>query len=656
MVPKQYEMDGIVRQIYENMESKDYLSSTLLILCGDHGMNDAGNHGGSSPGETSPALVFISPKFKDVRTKDQELQVPAPFEEEFQYYKTVEQSDIAPTLAALLGFPVPRNNLGTFIDDFLVFWPKKNDRIQILLRNARQILGVVTATFPSFESEGPSENCQTLSHSVDNLACQWRGITKGLHQLQNDGENYDWLKEAQDLMSGTASNYDVGKLLTGQAVAGLAFVMATATAWPFFKKSFRATFPFIIICLLYSIMMFASSYVEEEQHFWYWTSSAWLFLSCVGNVSRQSRFSRRTTLLAISILTITRIARRWNQTGQKFAGDPDIARTFFSQHRWTLWNLVAITYLWNLQSLASKGFSRFPQVVAGIISTLLTTTAVTFKLAFTYEDSPELLAGFAKSIAQSDNGISLVLRARLVFIGIACALLYTILASSGSSNTTSDSKVFGRKRSDVPTRTIHDLFTLFLITQSRATNIPLILLFDILFKLLSTLSLSLIEISTTILLLQHFSFFAFGNSNAISSVDLSSAYNGVDSYNILAVGILTFVSNWAGPLFCASAGNLLLLNYWNRASVKRKFAYITGSDRTKYDIWTDHISFLTVFVTCSLAATMVACTVLRTHLFIWTVFSPKFLYTMAWSVGMHLGGNILLGGLLFRLGRALGGS
>ncbi|PQE13922.1 gpi ethanolamine phosphate transferase 2 protein [Rutstroemia sp. NJR-2017a BBW] len=368
-------------------------------------------------------------------------------------------------------------------------------------------------------------------------------------------------------MSGTASNYDVKKLVKGQAVATLAFVMATAAAWPFFKRSLKATSPFIIVCLLYSIMMFASSYVEEEQHFWYWTSSAWLFVLCVGSTRRQSLPSGLFVLLAISVLSLTRIARRWNQTGQKFAGDPDIARTFFSQHRGTFWNLVAITYLWNLQSLARTGFPGFPQVIAGAISALLTTAAVAFKLAFTYEDSPELLSGLAKSIAERDNGIPLVFRARLVFIGIAGALLYTILAGFGSSSTTSTGKVSSQKRSNIRMRTIHDLFTLFLITQSRATNIPLILLFDILFKLLSTLNLSLVEISTTILLLQHFSFFAFGNSNAISSVDLSSAYNGVDSYNILAVGILTFVSNWAGPLFCASAGNLLLLDYWKRMNV-----------------------------------------------------------------------------------------
>jgi ethanolaminephosphotransferase len=119
MIPKQREMDSIVKQIYEAMSTKEYLNSTLLVLCGDHGMNDAGNHGGSAPGETSPALVFISPKLKEIT---QGFPAPAMFEDDFKYYTTIEQSDIAPTLGALLDFPVPRNNLGAFIPDFLPFW------------------------------------------------------------------------------------------------------------------------------------------------------------------------------------------------------------------------------------------------------------------------------------------------------------------------------------------------------------------------------------------------------------------------------------------------------------------------------------------------------------------------------------------------------
>lgn len=113
----------MVRTIYSAIENEDHLSDTLFVLCGDHGMNEGGNHGGSSPGETSPALVFMSPKLTKVT---QHTVKTSPIKtlngNEFEYYRLVEQSDIAPTLAGLLGFPVPRNNLGVFLDEFLGFW------------------------------------------------------------------------------------------------------------------------------------------------------------------------------------------------------------------------------------------------------------------------------------------------------------------------------------------------------------------------------------------------------------------------------------------------------------------------------------------------------------------------------------------------------
>ena len=133
MVPKQREMDGIVRSIYGAIVSQPHLQSTLLVLCGDHGMNDAGNHGASSAGETSPALVFMSPKLKSIAKP---ATVPAPFNEEFQYYSKVDQSDLAPTLGALLGFPVPKNNLGAFIRDFLPLWSNRRTSLGIFREHA----------------------------------------------------------------------------------------------------------------------------------------------------------------------------------------------------------------------------------------------------------------------------------------------------------------------------------------------------------------------------------------------------------------------------------------------------------------------------------------------------------------------------------------
>ena len=44
--------------------------------------------------------------------------------------------------------------------------------------------------------------------------------------------------------------------------------------------------------------------------------------------------------------------------------------------------------------------------------------------------------------------------------------------------------------------------------------------------------LNVVELSITSLLLQYASFFAFGGSNAVSSVDLSSAYNGAMTYSV----------------------------------------------------------------------------------------------------------------------------
>jgi ethanolaminephosphotransferase len=161
------------------------------------------------------------------------------------------------------------------------------------------------------------------------------------------------------------------------------------------------------------------------------------------------------------------------------------------------------------------------------------------------------------------------------------------------------------------------------------------MIFSAQFHLLDNLDLNLVEVTITSLLMQYVSFFAFGGTNSISSVDLSSAYNGVSGYNIVAVGILTFMSNWTGPIFWASGTVIMLMRL--RAS-------------REPNVLRKYIALQTVFTVSGLMFVMAACTALRTHLFIWTVFSPKYLYSMAWSIGQHIGINIGLTSLLFWLG------
>jgi ethanolaminephosphotransferase len=88
---------------------------------------------------------------------------------------------------------------------------------------------------------------------------------------------------------------------------------------------------------------------------------------------------------------------------------------------------VALAYLWNLLSLANHGFSRVSQNIAGGFATALTTTSAMFKLAFTSQDSPELMAGTNASVIGTEMGLPLVTRARIVFIAIALVLIYTLV-------------------------------------------------------------------------------------------------------------------------------------------------------------------------------------------------------------------------------------
>jgi ethanolamine phosphate transferase 2 subunit G len=76
-------------------------------------------------------------------------------------------------------------------------------------------------------------------------------------------------------MTSTASNYDMEKLTAGGCAALVATILAAIAATICVDVSIASWGPFVLVTILYGVMMFASSYVEEEQHFWYWATSAW---------------------------------------------------------------------------------------------------------------------------------------------------------------------------------------------------------------------------------------------------------------------------------------------------------------------------------------------------------------------------------------------
>jgi ethanolaminephosphotransferase len=373
----------------------------------------------------------------------------------------------------------------------------------------------------------------------------------------------------------------------------------------------------------------------------------------------QRMIKHRISLLILFVFH--RIMERWNQTGQKYAGAPDIAHEFRGRIALLLWVLTLSTYATVAARIAYHLLRdlKVASVISSTIAIGLCVPAMIFKLAFTASDAPELLAWLGQYPAAALQEIPLISAARVTFLSIALA------ASSVPVIQIYFAHEDLKKRPLLPY--LHDLLTLLLITQTRAHNIPLYLFFILQHNSLRRAELSSAQATLSTILFGHVSFFALGNSNAISSIDLSNGYNGVSSYNVAAVGLLVFISNWAGPIWWSVAGIKLLAERSRnqdsnhsksngdaiatrtrsrRPWVSKEHEHLSksASARPKPESRAEsrtsplftYIALWTLFTSGSLLAVMLSCTLLRTHLFIWTVFSPKYLYSMAWTLGFQL--------------------
>ncbi|XP_029108835.1 GPI ethanolamine phosphate transferase 3 [Scleropages formosus] len=98
MADKLTQMDQVIRSVIRRLQN-----DTLLVVMGDHGMTDTGDHGGESLKETDAALFLYSPSpvFPAALSQAEPEVVP--------------QTDLVPTLALLLGVPIPYSSIGQVI-------------------------------------------------------------------------------------------------------------------------------------------------------------------------------------------------------------------------------------------------------------------------------------------------------------------------------------------------------------------------------------------------------------------------------------------------------------------------------------------------------------------------------------------------------------
>jgi ethanolaminephosphotransferase len=135
-----------------------------------HGKHDTPAH------TDGQAVLFASPSFP----AEDGLKSPVEPQSDFHYYTMIQQSDLVPTISTLLGWPVPRNNIGVLLKSFLRLWNSmlflmillsldRTDQLAVIGNNIVQISKLVKFSRPDiFDSEYMSD----CSDEGD-IGCSW---------------------------------------------------------------------------------------------------------------------------------------------------------------------------------------------------------------------------------------------------------------------------------------------------------------------------------------------------------------------------------------------------------------------------------------------------------------------------------------------------
>ncbi|KAI1773057.1 alkaline-phosphatase-like protein [Hypoxylon cercidicola] len=676
MLPKQKQLDGVVQQIYNAIEQEPHMKDTLFVLAGDHGMNEKGNHGGSAPGEIASALTFISPKFRQI---SKGVECPVKATENYEYYSVIEQVDIVPILSGLLGFSIPVNSLGMFVSDFVRLFRAPEDGVRFLLRNAQQMLNLfktkVDFSNAVEESSVCDSNCSGCLTDEGEIACLWGKVSNANDEWEKTKESSsqelievidDFSRAVQKSLSVPLNNLHTTRLLAGMASLLVAMLFLLLGVSLSHIPVDSGVVGFGLLVSLHAATMFVSKLVEEEHHYWYWASLAWMAYLGAKSISCGQPWFWATIPAILQYLT-----QCWNQSGDTTYPMIDLLHDFLFNNPLLLWALALAAYALSANSLANNlGMGTlFPRVM----SSLLCIMAAFFKVCVTQRDNPELLIFMPQSLKIAMLEVDQTQLLRIIWTYMfGCAIcLVSQLKPSAQAN-----------RRNVMNGAL-ELANLYLMLQSRPKNLALYPIFDLQLQwFLHSTKLSPSEISLTSLVLAQSSFYAVGGSNSVASLDITNGFNGIQGYNVTAVFLQTVLSNWVGPVWWTLGGLRLLLAWLENQSTLdshqttgyqdgsvatngkaqqnggtngQSTAPLNGNDVTHRnttpakcktraaptlarsgEVFFEYLTFHTFYTASSSLAVMLACVWLRDDPSLWTVLAPKYVYVGLWTVFQQL--------------------
>ncbi|CAN8001741.1 unnamed protein product [Ixodes hexagonus] len=575
MAAKLTQMDNVVRNVTSLLQD-----DTLLVVMSDHGMTTDGDHGGETQDELE-AVLFLYAK------------QPFLYADSSAHANRVVQVDFVPTLALLLGLPIPYSSLGRLMPHIFPVSPRPRDMLPLWL-NVQQVARYL-GDVPNF----PLDPTVSLSK----LRQLWDACLDGQPDSADrfSEASLAFLAHARRVSREVWATYDLPLMWGGLALAlGGALIMVRLGCGSLDLRAVCAngSFPVAVCAVCWLAMPFSNSFVVAEDTVTLHLLQVLLVSSIVlqwSNFSAGSKsFSwRQATVLLVALRTLA-VFWRCREEHHGSPCEESALQRLPSEDDAYGWERVSAACLCAFM-VAQKAMpvhaDSLPAVLRrfclmGAFCSLAGHWLVQLKPA---EEVCKILGAHHQELLPN---VAVVL---LVFL-LALSLAFPSTTLSGHRL--------------APVAVLLLLFTLAgesyvpALTLLAGSALGCARLWDVLKPS------DLWGPALSWLLLGQLGFFATGHQTTFSTVHWKAAFVGArgDGPPMALGGLKVLVNTFAGPLLCAASVPLL-----------------AGSPKA----WKGMMHAATCYTALLLlqvCSTMGSCLLLRRHLMVWAVFAPRLLF------------------------------
>ena len=598
----------------------------------------------------------------------------------------VKQVDVAPTISALMGIPPPRGGEGRVLVQALG-GRQLGQVVRGLGRNANQLYMKLVEEGKEVREILEEEWEEGVQVCEECMECLERG--RSCRGICEQG-----IKRVEKLvgllleMEGGGGEGGDREHIVGMVGGMIGIGCCIGASWHYSSQfllpllSSNSFLSFFSFPLFHIFTLFSSSLIEEEhQTVYFFTTTTLLLL--LGRSLFFSHSHRSNILPSFLLLVIHSLSRRWNHCGVKIleivgGGGEEVEG----------WGDSTLTdsgiFSSALQSLpSSPSFSFLP--IGGVEGGLVVVCGVFCILFFLFflvllrnearerKRREEKLVGRERILSIESLGKrEKMFTVFLLFLAVALLTIYHTL-QEGKSQTVDMGGgdvisvvtaarfvylilfvcllwgvVLARRHGrGIWVGWMRLVLTLLLFLLHRPWNLPLLALlfvqtslFVVLVRhlLLSHFSdflstSSLLSILSLFFWLSHSSYFYFGVSNSLSSIDFVGSFAGLSSFSYFLNPLLSFLILFSGPLlFLSSLLELVFLFEPPSLSKKeetggRSRNFQGGKDVVVCVAWGGIVRRF-----CYCLCVCVVMVVFQDHLFCWSVFAPKLVFEWFWVI------------------------